>query len=116
MVDAVNTFRKYKRMIILEASNKRHSTMTIYTVLKDEAVEFEQNIEALISFTTKEAAINYLQGLVSDVKAFWKGLGKFDEMIIDNSTPYYFSIWKDFDYPYNHTTLSISENKLVGVC
>lgn len=90
--------------------------MTIYTVLKDETVDFEQNIEGLKSFTTKEAAINYLQGLVSDVKAFWKGLGKFDEMIIDDSTPYYFSIWKDFDYPCNHTTLSISENNLVGLC
>ena len=90
--------------------------MTIYTVLKDEAVEFEQSLQALESFTTKEAAINYLQGLVSDVKAFWKGLGKFDDMEIDDSVDDMFDIYKNFDKPFNHTSLYILESNLVGLC
>ena len=88
-----------------------HQVKKIYTVFKDEAIDYEPFQECLMSFDTKEAAINYLNGLVGDVKTFWKTLGKFEDMEIDDSVPYYFDIYKPFNKDKYHTTLSIFEHE-----
>lgn len=90
--------------------------MTIYTVIKEEMLEFIPSCEALMSFETREAAISYLQGQIEDIKQFWKhreGINYEKDMKADESTPHYFAIWEDFSYAANHTALSISENNLI---
>lgn len=84
----------------------------IYTLFKDEAVEFEPFQQAVMSFSTKEEAIEHLQSMIEEIKDFWKRLGMFEEMVIDDSVPYYFDIYEDFSKPCNHTTLLILENTL----
>ena len=85
---------------------------TIYTLFKDEAINYEPFQQAVMSFTNKEDAIKHLQEMIEEVKDWWKRLGKFDEMVIDDSVPYYFDIYESFNKPCNHTTLSIMENTL----
>ena len=85
---------------------------TIYTLFQDEAIDFEPFQRAIMSFSTKEDAIKHLQDMIEGIKDFWKRLGKYDEMVIDDSVDYYFDIYEDFNKLANHTTLCILENTL----
>lgn len=88
--------------------------MKIYSIVKDEKIEFEGSTTVLISFHTIEAARNYLAGIIDGIMSFWKHtdhLPDWDTMKTETN-PDLFSIWEDFNYPKNHTTVFISANTL----
>lgn len=86
--------------------------MEIYTLIKEDCNEFLTNIKALWSFTDINAARAALKNEINDTKREWEYNGWMDEAKELNS-PDEWSIFKDFDYPFRHTMLTILTSNLV---
>ena len=88
--------------------------MKIYTILEDEAFEYEKSQRTRGSFKTREAALNHIEGIKGDIINHWKTLdnfNSFDDMDTEESDEG-FEIWVDGRYLEYHTTLTILESEI----
>lgn len=87
--------------------------MEIYTLIKEDCNEFLTSVKALWSFTDINAARAALKNEINDTKREWEYNG-WMESAKELNSPDEWSIFKEFDYPYRHTLLTILTSKLIG--
>ena len=86
--------------------------MEIYTLIKEDCNEFLTSVKALWSFTDINAARAALKREIDEAKELWRYNGWIDEAK-ELYSPDEWSIFKNFDYPFRHTLLTILTSNLV---